>query len=63
MVDLSTRDANVDDAIEVVNTELLKMAEDLVTSEELEQRIDAILFYSAIEDSYNIAYWGLNKAL
>ena len=65
MVDLSTRDANVDDAIEVVNTELLKMAEELVTDEELQRAKNKMRssFYSAIEDSYSIAYWGIKQKL
>jgi zinc protease len=65
MVDFSTRDANVEEALEIIDDELTKMREDLVTEEELQRSKNKMRssFYSAIEDSYSIAYWGIKQKL
>ena len=65
MVDFSTRDANVEEALEIVDDELAKMRDDLVTEEELQRSKNKMRssFYSAIEDSYSIAYWGIKQRL
>ena len=65
MVDFSTRDANVEQAVEIVNTELEKIKSELVSDEELQRAKNKMRssFYSAIEDSYSIAYWGIKERL
>ena len=65
MVDFSTRHCNVEDALDVVEVELEKMKNTLVTEEELQRAKNKMRssFYSAIEDSYSIAYWGIKEKL
>lgn len=65
MVDFSTRDVNVEEAVEIIDNELEKMRENLVTEEELQRSKNKMRssFYSAIEDSYSIAYWGIKQRL
>ena len=65
MVDFSTRDCNVEQALDVVEIELSKLKSKLVTEEELQRTKNKMRssFYSAIEDSYSIAYWGIKQRL
>ena len=65
MVDFSTRDANVEEALDIIDGELARMRDDLVTEEELQRSKNKMRssFYSAIEDSYSIAYWGIKQRL
>lgn len=65
MIDFSTRDANVDSAIDIVNTEIGKLKDSYVTEEELQRAKNKMRssFYSAVEDSYSIAYWGIKERL
>ena len=48
-----------------IDVELKKMREGLVTEEELQRSKNKMRssFYSAIEDSYSIAYWGVKQRL
>ena len=65
MVDFSTRHCNVEDALDIVEVELDKIKNTLVTEEELQRAKNKMRssFYSAIEDSYSIAYWGVKEKL
>jgi predicted Zn-dependent peptidase len=65
MVDFSTRDAHVEEALDIIDNELTRMRDDLVTEEELQRSKNKMRssFYSAIEDSYSIAYWGIKQKL
>ncbi len=65
IIDFSTRQANVQKAIDIVNVEIDKMKEALVSEEELQRAKNKMRssFYSAIEDSYSIAYWGIKEKL
>ena len=65
MVDFSTRDINVEESLDIIDNEFEKMREDLVSEEELQRAKNKMRssFYSAIEDSYSIAYWGVKQRL
>lgn len=65
ITDFSTRDINVEQAINIIDSEMLKIKTDLVTEEELQRAKNKMRssFYSAIEDSYSIAYWGIKRRL
>ena len=65
LVDFSTRDCNVEEAVEIVDAELDRIKMELVTEEELQRSKNKIRssFYSAIEDSYSIAYWEIKRRL
>ena len=65
MVEFSTRDVNVERAIDIVDKELLKLRSEAVSEEELQRAKNKMRssFYAAIEDSYSIAYWGIKRRL
>ena len=65
MVDFSTRDVNVEEAAGIIGKEFEKMKSTLVSEEELQRAKNKMRssFYSAIEDSYSIAYWGIKERL
>jgi len=65
LVEFSTRDSNVDEAKDVVLAELNKIKTELVSEEELQRAKNKLRasFYSAIEDSYNIAYWQIKRKM
>jgi len=65
LVELSTREDNVMSAIETVDKELDKIKLYMPTEEEVQRAKNKMRssFYSAIEDSYSIAYWGVKRKL
>ena len=65
LVEFSTRDENVPQAIETVDKELAKIKTYMPTEEEVQRAKNKIRssFYSAIEDSYSIAYWEIKRRL
>ncbi len=65
MVEFSTRDSNVLEAMDVVNDQISIIANTLPDEEELQRAKNKIRssFYSAIEDSYNLAYWAVKRRM
>jgi predicted Zn-dependent peptidase len=65
LLEFSTRDSNVPEASEVVLDEVRKIKEFNVSDEELQRAKNKIRssFYSAIEDSYNLAYWAVKRRM
>ena len=65
LVEFSTRDSNVEEGIEVILTEIQKIKTTHVSEEEIQRAKNKIRasFYSAIEDSYNLASWSIRKRL
>jgi predicted Zn-dependent peptidase len=65
LVEFSTRDENVPQAIETVDKELNKIKTCMPTEEEVQRAKNKIRssFYSAIEDSYSIAYWEIKRRM
>lgn len=65
LVEFSTRDSNVEEGMEVVLAEIDKIKTNLVSDEEVQRAKNKIRasFYSAIEDSYNLASWAIKKRL
>lgn len=63
IVDFSTRDKNVDDAISIVKEELLKMATTDVTSEELQRAKNKMRssFYASSESSMSLMNWSIDQ--
>jgi predicted Zn-dependent peptidase len=65
LIEFSTREANLPDAIEVVDTQLDLIKLEMPTEEEVQRAKNKIRssFYSAIEDSYSLAYWAIRRRL
>lgn len=65
MTNFSTREKNVDEAISVISGETNLIKESLVSEEELQRAKNKMRssFYSAVEDSYSIAYWGVKQKI
>lgn len=65
LVEFSTRESNVEEGMEVVLSEIDKIKNVRVSDEEIQRAKNKIRasFYSAIEDSYNLASWALKKRL
>jgi len=65
LVDFSTRDSNVDDALEIVDRELDRIKMELCSDEEVQRAKNKLRssFYSATEDSYSIAFWRLKEKM
>jgi predicted Zn-dependent peptidase len=65
MINFSTRSLNVEEALDVVHGETERIKVDLITDEELQRAKNKMRssFYSAIEDNYSIAYWGIKERL
>tara|TARA_A200000159_G_C7338331_1_gene346014 strand:- start:1561 stop:2763 length:1203 start_codon:yes stop_codon:yes gene_type:complete len=65
MTNFSTRGKNVDEAIDIISKEMTLIKESLVSEEELQRAKNKMRssFYSAIEDSYSIAYWGIKQKI
>ena len=65
LVEFSTRDSNVEEGISVISSEIQKVKTTPVSDEEIQRAKNKIRasFYSAIEDSYNLASWSVKKRL
>jgi predicted Zn-dependent peptidase len=65
LIDFSTRDKNVEEAISLVKDEVSKITSLPSTSEEIQRAKNKIKsgFYHAMEDSYSLAQWSLKEKL
>jgi len=65
LVEFSTREANLPEAVEVVDEQLNVIKLEMPTEEEVQRAKNKIRssFYSAIEDSYSLAYWAIKRRL
>ena len=65
IVEFSTREKNLMPAIEIVDAELSKIKMTMPSEEEVQRAKNKIKssFYSAMEDSYSLAYWAIKRRL
>jgi predicted Zn-dependent peptidase len=65
MVEFSTREENITPAIEIVGKELSRVKANMPSAEEVQRAKNKIRssFYSAMEDSYSLAYWAVKRRL
>jgi predicted Zn-dependent peptidase len=65
MIEFSTREENITPAIEIVDTELTRIKLDMPSEEEVQRAKNKIKssFYSAMEDSYSLAFWAIKRRL
>jgi predicted Zn-dependent peptidase len=65
MVEFSTRESNIAETLETVDNQLKMIKTYMPTDEEVQRAKNKIRssFYSAMEDSYSIAYWGIRRKL
>jgi predicted Zn-dependent peptidase len=65
LIELSTRQENIQEAVETVDAELSRIKMELPTEEEVQRAKNKMRssFYSAMEDSYSICYWAVKRKL
>jgi predicted Zn-dependent peptidase len=65
LVEFSTREENITPAIEIVDKELTRIKISMPSEEEVQRAKNKIKssFYSAMEDSYSLAYWAIRRRL
>tara|TARA_B100000131_G_scaffold314270_1_gene350843 strand:+ start:1592 stop:2749 length:1158 start_codon:yes stop_codon:yes gene_type:complete len=65
LVEFSTRDQNVSDALEIVDNQIDVIKTSLCSEEEVQRAKNKMKssFYSAIEDSYSLCYWAVKQKL
>jgi predicted Zn-dependent peptidase len=65
LIEFSTREENVAEAVETVDKEINRIKTCMPTEEEVQRAKNKIKssFYSAIEDSYSIAYWEIKRRM
>ena len=65
LIELSTRQDNVQEAVETVDAELSRIKIELPTEEEVQRAKNKMRssFYSAMEDSYSLCYWAVKRKL
>ena len=65
LVEFSTREENITPAIEIVDKELTRIKVSMPSEEEIQRAKNKIKssFYSAMEDSYSLAYWAIKQRL
>jgi predicted Zn-dependent peptidase len=65
MIEFSTRDSNITPAIEIVDDELSRIKMNMPSVEEVQRAKNKIKssFYSAMEDSYSLAFWAIKRRL
>jgi predicted Zn-dependent peptidase len=65
MISLSTREANLDEALTVVAEQVSKIKSELVTDEELQRAKNKVRssFYSSLESSWGMAIWNVKRRI